>query len=169
MNQRQERPGVQERTVILTVGFLVWSALMIMVGSIWTEAGISESHAATGSTLVRLDRNRLDGNDLGEYEPYDPDAGDLIARGYEFYYSDDGNFGIGVWESMPGKTTYTDLTYDELMYVLEGEMVMTDSSGNTDSVGPGEGLVLPAGWSGTLSVLEGGVRKIWVTYMGDKK
>lgn len=169
MNQRQKRPGVGQRTIILAIGFLVWSAAMIMVGSMWTEVGITESHAATGSTLVRLDRNRLAGNDLGEYEPYDPESGDLMARGHEFFYSEDGNFGIGVWESKPGKTTYTDLAYDELMYVLEGEMLMTDEHGNVDKVGPGEGLVLPVGWNGTLAVTEGGVRKIWVTYMGDKK
>lgn len=142
---------------------------MVLVGSISPEFGLSQSQAATASSLVRLDRDRLSGNNLGEFTPYEPEFGDLIARGYEYYYSEDGNFGIGVWESKPGEMTYTDLEYDELMYVLDGTIVMTDEHGNTETFGPGEGLILPMGWTGTFAVPEGGVRKIWVSYMGGKK
>lgn len=142
---------------------------MIVVGSVSPDFGISQSQAAEASSLARLDRDRLAGNNLGEYSPYNPDSGNLMARGHEFFYSEDGNFGIGVWESKPGETTYTDLEYDELMYVLDGGLVMTDEHGTVDKVGPGEGLVLPKGWNGTLAVPDGGVRKIWVTYMGGKK
>ena len=142
---------------------------MVVVGSISPEFGFSQSQAATASSLVRLDRDRLSGNNLGEFAPYEPEFGDLIARGHEFFYSEDGNFGIGVWESKPGEMTYTDLEYAELMYVLDGGLVMTDEHGNTEKYGPGEGLVLTKGWTGTLGVPEGGVRKIWVTYMGGKK
>lgn len=35
------------------------------------------------------------------------------------FYSQDRNFGLGVWESKAGETTYNDLEYDELMYVLK--------------------------------------------------
>ena len=142
---------------------------MILVGSLSADLGLARLEAATSSSLVRLDSARLAGNNLGEYEPYEPEAGNLMARGHEFYYSEDGNFGLGVWESKPGETTYTDLGYDELMYVLEGAIVMTDEQGNEERIGPGEGLVLPTGFSGTLAVPDGGVRKIWVTYMGGKK
>lgn len=150
-------------------GFIAWSAAMILVGSLSADLGLARLEAATSSSLVRLDSARLAGNNLGEYEPYEPEAGNLMARGHEFYYSEDGNFGLGVWESKPGETTYTDLGYDELMYVLEGAIVMTDEQGNEERIGPGEGLVLPTGFSGTLAVPDGGVRKIWVTYMGGKK
>ena len=30
-------------------------------------------------------------------------------------------------------------------------------------------IALPKGWTGNFAVAEGGVRKIWVTYMGGKK
>ncbi len=98
-----------------------------------------------------------------------PESGDLVARGHVYFDSEDGNLGIGVWESKPGETTYTDLEYDELMYVLDGGIVLTDEHGNTETYGPGEGVVLPKGWTGTFAVPEGGVRKIWVSYMGGKK
>jgi len=149
--------------------FVAWSAAMITLGSSMPEFGFSQSQAATQPSLVRLDGDRLGGNNLGEFVPYEPDSGDLMARGHEYFYSEDGNMGIGVWESKPGEMTYVDLAYDELMYVLDGGLVLTDTEGNTEIYGPGEGVVLPKGWSGTLGVPEDGLRKIWVAYMGGKK
>ena len=142
---------------------------MILVGSVSPGLGLSQSQAETVSSLVRLDRDRLSGNNLGEFSPYEPEFGDLMARGHEYFYSEDGNFGLGVWESKPGETTYTDLEYDELMYVLDGAIVMTDEQGHSETYTAGEGVVLPVGFTGILAVPEGGVRKIWVTYMGGKK
>ena len=120
MKHQNTRSAFSWRTAILATGFVGWSAAMVLVGSISPEFGISQSQAATASSLVRLDRDRLSGNNLGEFTPYEPEFGDLMARGHEYFYSEDGNFGIGVWESKPGMTTYTDLEYDELMYVLDG-------------------------------------------------
>ena len=169
MKNLRNLTGCHGRTVVSALGLVIWSAAMILVGGLSTELGFSPLQAATANSLVRLDPDRLAGNNLGEYSPYNPEAGDLMARGHEFYYSEDENFGIGVWESKPGQTRYKDLGYDELMYVLEGAIVMTDEDGQVERIGPGEGLVLPTGFSGTLAVPDGGVRKIWVTYMGDKK
>ena len=162
-------PTFRWRTAMLATGLIVWSAAMVLLGSISPDFGISQSQAATANALVRLDSNRLSGNDLGEFAPYEPESGNLMARGHEYFYSTDGNFGLGVWESKPGETTYTDLEYDELMYVLDGAIVMTDEQGNSETYAAGEGVVLPKGYTGTLAVPEGGVRKIWVTYMGGKK
>ena len=169
MKQPNTKPNFGGRAAISVIGFIGWSAVMFLIGSVSPDFGLSKSQAATPGSLVRLDRDRLSGNNLGEFSPYEPEFGDLMARGHEYFYSEDGNFGIGVWESKPGETTYTDLEYDELMYVLDGGLVMTDQQGNTEKYGPGEGVVLPKGWTGTLAVPEGGVRKIWVTYMGGKK
>lgn len=170
------------RSTLAVIGFLGWSVLMLVIGSVSGHGlpagavrifGISQSQASSlqqaDTRIIRLDRERLGGNNLGEFSPYEPESGDLVARGYEYFYSEDEKFGIGVWESKPGKMTYVDLQYDELMVVLDGGLVMTDEHGKTEVFGPGEGLVLPKGWSGTLAVPEGGVRKIWVSYMGGKK
>lgn len=142
---------------------------MILVGNISSEFDMTQIQAATPKLVVRLDRDRLSGKNLGEFEPYEPEYGDLIAHGHDYFYSADENFGIGVWESKPGSMNYSDLEYDELMYVLEGTIILTDEHGVTGTYGAGEGLVLPRGWTGTFVVPEGGVRKIWVSYMGGKK
>ena len=157
------------RKLIIVAGIICWSIFMISLGNGFTQLGIKHSIAASMNSLVRLDRDRLSGNNLGDYEPYEPESGNLLARGHEYYYSQDGNFGIGVWESKPGETVYNDLEYDELMFVLDGQLIMIDEQGVSGTYGEGEGVVLPKGWSGTLAVPEGGVRKIWVTYMGEKK
>ena len=167
MNHSNETPKHEWRKTMTAVGFVGWSAAMFLLGSMSPGVGYLQSPTAT--PLVRLDRDRLAGGNLGEFAPYEPESGNLIARGYDYYYSEDENFGIGVWESQPGEMTYTDLEYDELMYVLDGALVMTDEEGTTETFGPGEGLVLPTGWTGTLAVPEGGVRKIWVSYMAGEK
>jgi len=173
---------IKQRPLQTLTHFGIWSVMMISIGifagNFLTEQsipaiGFTEINAATQHTgskqIIRLDRERLGGKNLGKFEPYEPEFGDLIARGHDYYYSKDNNFGIGVWESKPGKITYKNLEYDELMYVLEGSMVMTDENGKIETYGPGEGLILQTGWSGTLEVPKGGVRKIWVSYMAGVK
>ena len=76
---------------------------------------------------------------------------------------------MGVWESKPGSQTYNALQYDELMYILEGKIIMIDASGKSQTFSAGEGLVLPKGYKGTLTVPDGGVRKIWSSYMAGSK
>ena len=124
---------------------------------------------ATGDKPLTLAKDKLDSSTMGEFEPYEPEIGNLIARTNEYFYSQDESFGLGTWESKPGAQTYTNLGYDELMFIMEGKITMTDANGTTQTFGPGEGLVLPKGYNGTLTVEEGGVRKIWTSYMGGPK
>jgi uncharacterized cupin superfamily protein len=156
-----------------------WSVFIYTAGqnsivsdvSLPAALGITSVQAAdvTNPPIIRLDKERLSGENLGEFSPYEPEYGDLVAKGHDYFYSADEQLGIGVWESKPGAMTFTDLSYDELMYVIEGSMVMTGIDGVSATYSAGEGFILPRGWSGTLAVPEGGVRKIWVSYEGGKK
>ena len=155
------------------IGLLtLWSIFMLVLGNyIDSDFVATKSFASSGQNpeIVRLDNTQLAGQNLGDFSPYLPDRGDLVARGDDFYYSQDENLGIGIWESKPGSMTYTDLQYDELMLVLEGQLIMTPINDQPQYFNQGEGFVLPMGWSGTLAVGENGVRKIWVSYMGGIK
>lgn len=145
---------------------ILWSAAMVLVGSALSEFKFAESHAAEPASLVRLDLERLGGGNLGSYEPYEPEHSNFDARGHTFFTSADGQFGLGVWEAKPGTLKIPEpYTIDELMYVLSGKIVLTDAQGNREEFGPGEGVIVPKGWSGTFEVPEG-VRKIWVSYEG---
>lgn len=156
------------KIVLLTM----WSLCMLALGTnLDSDFVVNKSFAASDQSpdLVPLDKLQLAGENLGDFSPYLPDRGDLVARGDDFYYSQDENLGIGVWESKPGSMTYEDLQYDELMLVLDGQLIMTATGGKPQYFNKGEGFVLPMGWSGTLAVGEEGVRKIWVSYMGGGK
>ncbi len=124
---------------------------------------------ATGNKPLSLGKDKLDSSTMGEFAPYEPEIGNLIARTNEYFYSQDESFGLGTWESKPGAQTYTDLGYDELMFIMEGKITMKDADGTTKTFGAGEGLILPKGYNGTLIVEEGGVRKIWTSYMAGSK
>lgn len=154
------------RTTGGVVLFILWSVTMVLVGSALSEFRFAESHAAESASLVKLDRERLGGDKLGTFEPYEPEHSNFDARGHTFFTSADGQFGLGVWEAKPGTLNIPEpYTVDELMYVLSGKIVLTDAQGNSEEYGPGEGVVVPKGWSGTFAVPEG-VRKIWVSYQG---
>ena len=150
------------------------SALMLTICVVkgfylWPLSAYALNEDFNQPSIVRIDSVRLGGNNLGVFKPYEPNRGDLIARGYDYFYSKDENLGIGVWESKPGEMVYDNLAYDEMMLVIDGQLVMTGQGGKPQVFNAGEGLVLPRGWSGTLTVPEGVVRKIWVSYMGGVK
>jgi uncharacterized cupin superfamily protein len=168
------------KPVLLVAGLLIWSALVFFAGGALLEpskgysfslikTAQADSDQTVSKQIVPLDRGRLAGKNLGDYAPYEPQSGNLMARGHEYFYSDDENFALGVWESKSGEMTYNDLAYDELMVLLDGALIMTDTQGKSETYTAGEGLVLPKGWSGTLAVPEGGVRKIWVSYLSPGK
>jgi uncharacterized cupin superfamily protein len=49
------------------------------------------------------------------------------------------------------------------MYVIKGQIVMTDKSGKVYEINPGEGIIVPTGWEGDF-VVPDGVVKIWAIY-----
>ena len=140
-------------------------ALGAVVGQIGAVAPYAEA-AALAMAVVELEGSKLEGEGLGEFGPYSK-LSDFDARGHTFYQSVDGKLTIGVWEATPGVLDIPDpYEVDELMYVLEGKIVLTDADGNESTHGPDDGVVLPKGWTGTFAVPDG-VRKIYVTYSGE--
>ena len=133
------------------------------ITAVQAETGKSAEKSAKGQ-LIALKLEQFKGENLGKFAPYEPENGDLIARGHEYFYSTDGNLGLGVWESKPGTVNYENLGYDELMMVVDGSMILTGEDGVAQTFEAGQGLLLTKGWSGTLEVPEGGVRKVWVSY-----
>jgi len=121
--------------------------------------------ADANSEMVRLDRETLAGERFGEFQPFDPDVSNIMARDHEFYKSKDGKYSVGVWEVQPGQVHFVDFNYAELHYLLQGEIVMTSSDGSSQTYTAGEGVVIPKGWNGTAMVSESGARMIWNWYL----
>ena len=158
-----------KRRSVLTLSFLVWCVAVLAIGMIVGQVSAVARYAeATGRAIsvVELDNAKLAGKELGAFHPYYPERSDFDARGHTFFESSDGNLSIGVWEATPGLLDVPDpYDVDELMYVLEGRIILTDADGNVSTHEPGDGVVLPKGWTGTFGVPDG-VRKIYVTYGG---
>lgn len=172
MRQLKHHTRSIKMRLLIAASFIGWSVAMVGVGSnIGDNAATAYAYEAIDShaLLTRLDTKHWVGDNLGKWAPYHPESGDLVARGHRYFSSADKSVGIGIWESKAGSMTYENQEYDELMYVLDGSIEITDGEGKLHSIGPGEGLILHKGSSGTFTVPEGGVRKIWMSYMAGEK
>lgn len=88
--------------------------------------------------------------------------GNPLQTVWNHYTSADGKFSTGIWRSEPGKWNIR-YTEEEYCLLLEGRSVITDAAGNAITVGAGEGIVIPRGFTGTWEVLET-TRKVYVIY-----
>lgn len=81
---------------------------------------------------------------------------------WNHYTDPTGQFFSGIWASDVGamKVAYTE---EELCYLLEGRVRLTDSSGAAREFGPGSAFVIPAGFAGVWETLEP-VKKIYAIW-----
>lgn len=114
--------------------------------------------------IILMDRDTMDGKRFAEFRPFDADVSDIVARDHEFHRTSDDKFGADVWEAQPGQVPFADLGYDELIYVLEGNMTFVNRDGNAQIYGQGKAVVLPSGWSGTGVVSTNGARVLIMWY-----
>jgi uncharacterized cupin superfamily protein len=93
--------------------------------------------------------------------------GDLNPPGEEVvtYRSEDGRFVTGFWRRVPEEGPM-DLPYDEIAYIIEGEVEVTTEDGRVLALGPGDVLATPKGTKATWRALTP-VRKFWAIYKPD--
>ena len=84
------------------------------------------------------------------------------TRGVSAFASLDGAFSAGVWECTPGKWRIH-FAEDELSVLLSGKIVVTDQAGAHRTFVAGDAFVIPAGFLGTLEVVET-ARKIFALH-----
>ncbi len=114
--------------------------------------------ATPGAEIILLDRDTIDGKRFSDFRAFDPDVSDIVARNHEFYRSEDQKFGIDVWEAQPGEVPFADLGYDEMIYVLDGNMSFIDMDGDAQIYSEGKAVILPQGWNGKGVVSTSGAR-----------
>ena len=109
-------------------------------------------HAAD---LIHLDQRVFVELINTEFETYNAGYGELTTREYELFTSEDENFSIGIWEAKRGEEVIdTPYPYNEFMYVLFGQVVVTNSDGQTNIFNPGQGFITPKDWMGSLTITE---------------
>lgn len=124
----------------------------------------AESEAVDGPTPVHLDRDRLAGLGLDEYEPY---PAEMVLEGRSEHrssvlFSGD-EIVVEVYEAEAAKLAITDpFPYDEFIYVLSGKLVLTDANGVATEYSQGEFLVVPKGFTGGTWEMLGNFRELVV-------
>jgi uncharacterized cupin superfamily protein len=114
---------------------------------------------------VRLDRDKMAGLELTAIPPdaYQDIlvAGELNMRVASLFEGKD--LRVSIFESTPAKTDHrtrpTDV--DEFVYVLSGKLILTEPNGTRHEFLPGDGLVLPIGYTGTWE-MQGNYRELVV-------
>ncbi|MGY2293075.1 cupin domain-containing protein [Pseudomonas sp. SDO528_S397] len=98
-----------------------------------------------------------------------PDAVKAVTEGTPTvdvvrYESKDGVFQNGLYKSGPMREALgaPGTAYDEFLYFISGSVTLTSSDGSVMTVGPGESVTLPKGWTGVFETK--GYEKIYVIY-----
>ncbi|MGV7207171.1 cupin domain-containing protein [Oxalobacteraceae bacterium A2-2] len=89
-------------------------------------------------------------------------AGNPRRTTWNHYSSASGDVSAGVWACEPGSWRIAFGPHkDEYFYVLEGRCRVIDEQGAATEAGPGDALVIPAGFKGVFEVVEA-IRKHYV-------
>ena len=95
-------------------------------------------------------------------EPAQITAGNPVARGVVLTQSADKKRSSGFWSCEPGEFDW-DYTWDEFVYVLEGEVTISAEDGNSRTLGPGDVAHFPIGLKSHWKVTKT-VRKFFVLH-----
>lgn len=68
------------------------------------------------------------------------------------FQTTDKQYSVRLWESAPGVLQTDGYPFDEYCLVLEGQLEITNPSGQRESFGPGDSFVIPKGWRGTWNM-----------------
>jgi uncharacterized protein len=82
-------------------------------------------------------------------------AGNPMRTTYNHFTNSSGEVFAGVWSSEIGSWRIVfGETEDEFFFVTEGRCRLIDEAGHAAEAGPGESLVIPAGFKGVFEVVE---------------
>jgi uncharacterized protein len=84
------------------------------------------------------------------------------TRTWNHYTDPTAQFFAGIWASDVGAMSVA-YTEEELCYILEGRVRLTDVNGAAKEFGPGSAFVIPAGFAGVWDTLEP-VKKIYTIW-----
>lgn len=82
-------------------------------------------------------------------------AGDPLRTTWNHFTNNSGEVYAGVWASEVGSWRIEfGEREDEFFFVTEGRCRITDETGKASEAGPGESLVIPAGFKGVFEVIK---------------
>lgn len=116
----------------------------------------------TSTAMTKISANSVEGDLKAAGQRPGADQGDPQLRTLAAEHEAEGN--IGFWECTPGGWPVVDRQDTEVAYILSGKGEITDeASGVVHSIGAGDLVILPVGWTGRWDIEET-VRKVYVIY-----
>ena len=83
-------------------------------------------------------------------------------RGHLFFTNAAGNVNAGVWECTPCTERVSDYPYDQVCFVLDGSLTITDQSGHAETFTQGDAFTILRGFNG-LWRMTGNYKNFFVT------
>lgn len=105
-----------------------------------------------GNRFFRVDPLGPQGSGLPatRHDPSDtPVHGAGNPHGYTAFADPKGRFTVGVWACDAGLLHIENLAIDEACFLIEGEVIVTDSDGHVEIFRAGDSFVLGRGFTGT--------------------
>jgi uncharacterized protein len=84
-----------------------------------------------------------------------PRSDGMTPIGCQYYADASGRVSSGIWACNAGNVEIKDNPVEEVCFVLQGTVKVTDHRGRSETFGPGECLVLPRGFNGLWSQSDG--------------
>lgn len=91
-----------------------------------------------------------------------PLSGPITTWTREVFSSADGRASAGYWQVEAGRSRWT-FDYVEVIWVVEGEVIVTEDGERPVHLSPGDVAVFPAGWKGEWDV-PNGLKKFYVVF-----
>jgi len=114
------------------------------------------------TTMTKIASSSVEANLQAAGQRAGADSGDPQLRTLVAEHGAQGN--IGFWECTPGGWPVVDRPDTEVAYILSGSGKITDdSTGDVNSIGAGDLVILPVGWTGRWDITDT-VRKAYVIY-----
>lgn len=116
----------------------------------------------TNTAMTKISADEVEMGLTAAGQRHGADQGDPQLRIFAAEHGAHGD--VGFWECTPGGWPVSDRQDTEVAYILSGKGEITDeTSGVVHSIGAGDLVVLPVGWTGRWDIEET-VRKIYVIY-----
>jgi hypothetical protein len=104
-------------------------------------------------SIVPVTRGAESCHPLARIHEMDPASvvGEAVEHEHVFHVgaSTTGEMVAGVWSCSPCTERIDEQPCDEFCQILEGTVVLTAADGTAHEFGPGDGFVIPKGWTGT--------------------
>ncbi len=92
----------------------------------------------------------------------EPLGGDTATWTREMWATADEASSAGFWQASAGRS-YWKFDYTEVIFVLEGRLIVTEDDGEAVELGPGDTAVFPTGWQGEWNIVDE-MKKFYVVF-----